>query len=309
MGALGSAVADQLARAGVGLLRIVDRDVVELTNLQRQTLYEEVDAHRNLPKVEAAARRLTAIRSDLVIEPHALDVDAANIEPLLDGIDLIIDGSDNAELRYLINDAAVRHRLPWVMGGAIGVEGRVAGFRTRGPCLRCVFPTPPAPGELMTCDTAGALGPTIGVVASLQVVEAMKLLLADPSAASVLHTMDLWAGRHRAIDLRAAQRSDCRCCGERKFDFLDRPATGGAKLCGRSAVQVRPPTSTRIDLASLASRLAPIAKVEATSLMLKLMLHERPEQWMSVFGDGRAIVFGTADLAVARSLYARVIGA
>ena len=309
VGALGSAAADQLARAGVRMLRIVDRDVVELTNLQRQTLYEESDAIRGLPKVEAAARRLTAIRTDMLIEPHATDVDTSNIEMLIRGIDLIVDGTDNAELRYLINDAATKQGTPWVMGGGLAVEGRVAAFIPGGPCLRCIFPTPPSPGELATCDTAGALGPTIGVVASLQVVEAMKLIVGDPTAAATMHVIDVWAGRHRAIDLREARDPDCTCCGRRQFEFLDRPATGGAKLCGRNAVQVRPPAPTRIDLGALGKRLAAVATVDATPLMLKLTLHERPELWMSVFGDGRAIVFGTNELPVARSLYARVIGA
>ena len=200
MGALGSTVADQLARAGVKLLRIVDRDVVEWTNLQRQTLYEEGDAARGLPKVEAAARRLRSIRGDLVIEPHAIDIDAGNIESLVRGVDLIVDGSDNAELRYLINDVSVKDGVPWVMGGAIGVEGRVAAFDPArgGPCLRCVFQTPPGAGELATCDTAGALGPVIGVVASMQVVEAMKLIVGDASG-----------GAHAAHDRRVVGPAAC----------------------------------------------------------------------------------------------------
>jgi adenylyltransferase/sulfurtransferase len=311
MGALGCTIADQLARAGVDTLRIVDRDIVEWTNLQRQTLYSEEDAIRSVPKVEGAQTRLNAIREDLLVEPHAIDIDASNIESLTRDIDLILDGSDNAELRYLINDVSVKHRIPWVMGGCIGVEGRVAAFdpKSGGPCLRCVFPTPPAAGELATCDTAGALGPAIGAVASLQVVEAMKLIVGDATAATRrLHTLDVWAGRQHSVDLGEAKRADCPCCGARRFEFLDRPATGGAKLCGRNAVQVRPAAPTRVDLIALAKRLGPVATVDVTSLMLKVELRERPEYWLSVFGDGRAIVFGTADLALARSIYARVIG-
>jgi molybdopterin-synthase adenylyltransferase len=310
MGALGCTIADQLARAGVAMLRIVDRDVVEWTNLQRQTLYDESDARRSLPKVEAAARRLRTIRTDLRLDPHAIDVDASNVESLARDVDLILDGSDNAELRYLINDVSVKSGVPWVMGGCLGVEGRVAAFNPKHgrPCLRCLFPTPPGAGELATCDTAGALGPAIGVVASMQVVEAMKLVLGDATAAGRLHKIDVWAGRQHSVDLADAKRIDCSCCGARKFEFLDRPTTGGAKLCGRNAVQVRPATATRVDLAALAERLAPVATLDATSLMLKVELRERPEQWLSIFGDGRAIVFGTADLSVARALYARVIG-
>ena len=328
MGALGSTIADQLARAGVALLRIVDRDVVEWTNLQRQTLYEESDARRGVPKVEAAARRLRTIRSDLTIDLHAIDVDASNIELLTRDIDLILDGSDNAELRYLINDVSVKSGVPWVMGGCIGVEGRVVAFDPRAmrdapstvrnrsgdapalnrPCLRCIFPTPPAAGELATCDTAGALGPAIGVVASLQVAEAMKLIVGDATAAMTLTTLDIWTNRLHSIDLKTARRDDCSCCSKRQFDFLNRPTVGGAKLCGRNAVQVRPATPTRIDLAALAGRLRPVATLDATDLMLKVELRERPEHWLSIFGDGRAIVFGTSDLALARAMYARVIG-
>lgn len=337
MGALGATIADQLGRAGVALMRIVDRDVVEWTNLQRQTLYEETDARRGLPKVEAAARRLSAIRSDLVLEPHAVDVDSANIESLARNVDLLLDGSDNAELRYLINDVSVKHGIPWVMGGCIGVEGRVAAFaspktdamragpslvrttehdgggdapplKAGGACLRCVFPNPPGAGELATCDTAGVLAPAIGVVASMQVVEAMKLLIGDPTAATRFHTIDVWSGRHHALDISTAKRVDCVCCGERRFEFLDRPATGGAKLCGRNAVQVRPTAATRIDLAALAARIAPVADIDSTPLMLTCALKGQTEVWMNVFGDGRAIVFGTTDLATARSLYARIVG-
>lgn len=336
MGALGCTIADQLARAGAGMMRIVDRDVVEWTNLQRQTLYDESDAKRGIPKVEAAARRLRTLRSDLTIEPHAVDVDASNIESLtggFQGFDVILDGSDNAELRYLINDVSVKLGMPWVMGGCIGVEGRVVAFEPPGmgtvaphvskrdqrgdpvgwnsmkyPCLRCVFPTPPAAGELATCDTAGALGPAIGVVASLQVAEAMKLIVGDPSAATTLTTLDVWTSRFHSIDLKTARRDDCPCCGLRKFEFLDRPASGGAKLCGRNAVQIRPPSPTRLDLAALAKRLAPVALIETTQLTVSVAPRDRKDLTLRIFADGRAIVMGTADVATARAIYARLVG-
>lgn len=311
VGALGSTVAEQLTRAGIGKLTLVDRDVVELTNLQRQTLFDESDAASGLPKVEAAARRLRSLNADVELHPKAIDIDASNIESLIEkDTALILDGSDNAELRYLINDVSIKRNIPWVMGACIGTEGRVASFdpsRAGSPCLRCLFPTPPSAGELATCDTAGVLGPAIGVVASLQVAAAIRQIV-EPNAADQLITLDVWAGRFKAIDLTDSRAADCVCCGKQQFEFLHRASGAGTKLCGRNVVQVRPPAPTRIDLLKLADKVRPLADVEATQLMLKLVLHERPLHPISIFGDGRMLVFGTEDAAVARSLYARVIG-
>lgn len=311
VGALGSTIAEQLVRAGVGKLTLVDRDIVELTNLQRQTLFDESDAQRGLPKVEAAAKRLRAINSDVVLDVRAVDVDASNIESLLDReTSLILDGSDNAELRYLVNDVSVKRSIPWVMGACIGTEGRVAGFdprRSGAPCLRCLFPTPPSAGELATCDTAGVLGAAIGVVASQQVAFALRLLL-EPVSPLQLLSLDVWSGRFKTIDLAGARVPDCVCCGRRQFEFLARASSSGTRLCGRNVVQVRAPAPTRIDLLRLAEKLRPLATVDATQLMLKLVLHEKPANPISIFGDGRMLVFGTEDPKVARSLYARVIG-
>ena len=306
VGALGSSVAEYLVRAGVGAITLVDRDVVELTNLQRQGLYAERDV--GLPKAEAAARRLAAIDGTVALDARAIDVDASNVGTLLP-TDLIVDGSDNAELRYLINDFCVGRSLPWVMGGVIGVEGRVAGFKAPWPCLRCLFETPPVAGELATCDTAGVLGPAVGVVASLQAVEAIKLLVGDASAARTLHVVDVWRPRFATIDLSGARRDDCPCCGRGDLEFLRRAPSGGARLCGRNAVQVRPPAPTRVDLAKLASRLASIASIETTQLMVKVVLPDRPTLKLSVFGDGRMLVVGTEDVALARGIYARIVGA
>ena len=310
VGALGASVADQFARAGVGAIALVDRDVVELTNLQRQTLYTLDDVERGLPKVEAAAHRLQQIDPTITLTPIVVDVDARTL-PTLPAADLIVDGSDNADLRYLLNDFAVSRGVPWAMAGVIGVEGRACGFapnRDGRPCLRCLFETPPSAGELATCDTAGVLGPAVGAIASLQATEALKLLLSHPSAASTLHVVDIWRPRFATIDVSAARRPDCPCCGQRRFEFLDRPTTAGARLCGRNAVQVRPPSAGRIDLAQLAARLAPIAEVETTTLMVRITLPDRPDVKLSVFGDGRMLVVGTEDVAAARGLYARTVG-
>lgn len=311
VGALGSTIAEQLVRAGIGALTLVDRDIVELTNLQRQTLFDEADAARGLPKVEAAAARLGRLNAQVQLLPRAIDVDASNIESLIrKDTAVLLDGSDNAELRYLVNDVSVKRSLPWVMGACIGTEGRVAGFdprRAGAPCLRCLFPTPPGAGELATCDTAGVLGPAIGVVASLQVATAMRLLLESASPLQ-LTTLDVWTSRFRTIDLEEARVGDCPCCGRREFEFLHRASAGGTRLCGRNVVQVRPPAPTRIDLLRLAEKVRPLADIDATALMLKLVLHERPQHPISIFGDGRMLVFGTEDPALARSLYARVVG-
>ncbi len=311
VGALGSTIAEQLVRAGIGKLTLVDRDVVELTNLQRQTLFDESDARRGLPKVEAAASRLHDVNSEVELESRAIDVDASNIESLIENDStLILDGSDNAELRYLINDVSIKRSRPWVMGGCIGTEGRIASFDPKhegSPCLRCLFPTPPSAGELATCDTAGVLAPAIGVVASLQVASAMRMIVGDGSPLQLI-TIDVWSGRFKTIDLSGARVADCICCAEKSFEFLNRASAGGTRLCGRNVVQVRPPSPTRIDLLKLADKLRPIATVDATQLMLKLILNEKPDHPINLFGDGRMLVFGTDDPTVARSIYARVVG-
>lgn len=307
-GALGSMVCEWLCRAGVGLLRIVDRDVVEFSNLQRQSLFEQSDAELRLPKVEAAAKRLRAIDANVKLDPRAIDIDSTNIEANLDGVDLVVDGTDNAETRYLLNDACVKRHVPWVMGGVIGVEGRVMPVVPGRACLRCVFEMPPSPGELATCDSAGVLNAAVGVVASLQAALAIRLIV-EPTCADVsLVTLDVWSMRFRSISISDAKRHDCPCCAKRQFEFLDRTAGDSARLCGRNAVQIRPPRPTRLDLQAVANRLMPIADVVATQLMLKLVLKDRPELALSLFADGRMIVFGTGDKAVARSVYSRVVG-
>ena len=232
-GALGTVIAEQMARAGVGFLRICDRDLVETTNLQRQVLFDEADAAAGRPKAVAAAERLGKINSTITVEPHVVDVHSGNIESLMDGVDLVMDGTDNVETRYLVNDAAVKRGVPWVYGACVGTGGRAmgvvpapvesqeapraAGAGAAGACLRCVFPEPPGPGELATCDTSGVLAAAAGVVASLQVVEAMKILLGDAGAARELVTIDLWPLRIKTIATADARRGDCPTCGQRRF--------------------------------------------------------------------------------------------
>jgi molybdopterin/thiamine biosynthesis adenylyltransferase len=310
-GALGTVMAEMLARAGIGHLRIIDRDIVELTNLQRQTLFTESDARNGVPKAIAAAERLRQINSEIAIEPLAVDVDAGNIESLLSFPnsplpDLILDGTDNVETRYLINDMAVKQNTPWVYAAAVGTEGRVMGVMPSvTPCLRCMFPTPPAGAELATCDTSGVLAAATSVIASLAVVEGFKLLLG--ARPSYLLSADVWTGRLAQIDIR--QRDEqCVCCGKRIFEFLNRPAAGdGAKLCGRNAVQIR--GGRAVDLQAVALRCAALAEIRETPHMVRATLRDPAGVVLSVFPDGRVIVTGTSDVGRARSLAARFLGA
>src|SRR5687767_13669811 len=265
-GALGTVIAEQLVRAGVGTLRIVDRDVVELSNLQRQTLFEESDAAEGVPKAVAAERRLSRVNSEVTIDAVVADFFAGNAEEFGE-CDLILDGTDNVETRYLINDLSVKTGVPWVYGACVGTEGRVMTVRTpETACLRCVFPEPPGVGELPTCDTAGVLGPLAGVVASLQALAAIKLLSGNESAvAREMTVIDVWSNRIRSVNLADARRADCPTCGQRQFEFLEagtvrRPVS----LCGRNAVQVRPEGRGGVQLDVMAKRLAPFGVVTRT---------------------------------------------
>lgn len=316
-GALGSVIAEQLVRAGVGTLTIADRDVVELTNLQRQVLFDETDAAAQTPKAVAAARRLAGVNSDVHIEPAVCDVHSGNIEELAavgtqHAVHLVLDGTDNVQTRYLVNDFAVKHALPWIYGGCVGTEGRVMTIRPpHTACLRCVFPKPPRADELATCDTAGVLGPAAAVVASLQALAALKILLGHAEAAGEqLLSIDFWANRFRSVDLGEARREDCPCCGLRQFPFLESHADASAvSLCGRNAVQVRPTgPHAAVDLAAIGERLAGLGGIERTPYLLRCRLRDPAGVALTLFADGRAIVHGTPDLGRAKSIYARFIG-
>jgi molybdopterin-synthase adenylyltransferase len=308
-GALGSVIAEQLARAGVGHLRLVDRDIVELSNLHRQVLFDEADASAGLPKAIAAAERLRRVNGLITVEPLAVDLHAGNVEELTAGVDLILDGTDNVETRYLLNDAAVKHAIPWIYGACVGSEGRVMAIQPgEGPCLRCLFPAAPKGSDLPTCDTAGVLGPVASVVASLQALAAIKLLSGNTAAVSKqLLVLDLWNDRMRAVDVSGARRSDCPACGKGQFDFLDAPApAGGAGLCGRNAVQVRPAGRVDLSLPAVAERLRPVAEVDLRPYFVRAIVDGIR---LTIFPDGRMIADGTKDIARARSLYARYVGA
>ncbi|HEX4145503.1 MAG TPA: ThiF family adenylyltransferase [Pirellulales bacterium] len=308
-GALGSHVADLLVRAGIGRLKIVDRDFLELSNLQRQTLFDEQDLADELPKAVAAATRLARINSQVTIEPIVADVDYRNIAELAAGVDLILDGTDNFETRYLINDFAVRESIPWIFAGVVGAAGQTMTILPgETACLRCLMPEPPPAGDAQTCETAGILGPAVGVIASIEASEALKILSGNRAAASrSLAVVDLWDNRLRHVDLAGLpDRVDCPACRRGEFAWLSGArADRHAVLCGRGAVQLTPPDRRDWDLAALAPRLAAVGRVSRNRYLLRLAVEGYQ---LTLFPDGRAIISGTDDVAQARAVYARYIG-
>jgi len=308
-GALGSVLASTLIRAGVGHLRIVDRDFLELDNLQRQILFDEQDLADNLPKAEAAARKLRRINSQVEVEPAVADFNPSNAEWLCRDAGVLLDGTDNLETRYLINDVAVKHGIPWVYGACIAAEGRVLPILPREtPCLRCLWEEPLPPGALPTCETVGVLGPVVNIVASLQAVEALKILTGRRDDLNPkLVTIDAWTGRIRQIEVGAAMvGGQCPCCKLGRFDFLaGGKVSATTALCGRDAVQVLPPPGQRVDFAQLAARLAGLGDVRYNAYLLRL---RRGDYEIVLFPDGRAIIRGTSDPAVARSIFSKYVG-
>jgi adenylyltransferase/sulfurtransferase len=301
-GALGSFHAGALARAGIGYLCIIDRDYVELSNLQRQWLFDECDVQQSLPKSIAAARKISAINPDIQVDPVVADLTASNTDDLLSGMSLILDGSDNFETRYLINDYAVSRALPWIYGAAVGSYGITMPIvPSQTACLRCLYPDPPA-GAQPTCETAGVLGSITALIASLQVSEAIKILCGCVPARKIT-TVDVWSGEIRQV-AQPGPQENCPACGQRDFEYLDGKHRAPVSLCGRNAVQIHERTRP-LDLRDLAARLAPLGSVRANEFALRF---EAPPYLMTIFPDGRAIVKGTTDVGIARSLYARYIG-
>ncbi|HEV2763837.1 MAG TPA: ThiF family adenylyltransferase [Pyrinomonadaceae bacterium] len=306
-GALGSAQVEALARAGVGRLRLVDRDFVEESNLQRQTMFTEQDARERLPKAVAAARRVGEINSDVEVEAEIADVTPSNVERLVEGSDVVLDGTDNFSTRYLLNDACVKRGVAWVYGAAVGSYGVTLTVRPRvTPCLRCVFPEVPAAGTAPTCDTAGVIMPVISVVAAVQVAEALKLLTGRLEALhGALMQFDVWRNEWRKLRL-GGPSPDCPACALGRYDALEVESGDLVTvLCGRDAVQVSPRGATRVDLNALAERLKAAGEVKVNPYLLRLSAGGYE---LTVFQDARAIVRGTDDPATARSLYARFVG-
>jgi adenylyltransferase/sulfurtransferase len=303
-GALGSFHAAALARAGVGTLTLIDRDYVEPSNLHRQWLFEESDAEQALPKAAAAARRLAEINSATEVRGIVADLTPSNAEELLGGAGVILDGTDNFDTRYLINDFAVSHNIPWIYGGAVGSYGlAMPVIPGKTACLRCVYPEPPAAAQ-PTCETAGVLNVLVSAVASLQVADALKILCGRADAVRPrITTLDIWDGGIRQIDA-PARDLDCPACGRREFPYLEESNRAPAILCGRNAVQVHE-RKRPIDLAELRARLQPLGDARANEFALRFVVEPYD---LTIFADGRAIVKGTADPALARALYAKYVG-
>lgn len=302
-GALGSFQAGALARAGVGRLLLIDRDYVEWSNLQRQWLYTEEDAREARPKAAAAAAAIAKINSEVRAEPVVADLTSANAEEVLAAADIILDGTDNFETRYLLNDVAVKFGKPWIYGGAVGSYGIVMPIiPEKTACFRCVYPQAPG-GVQPTCETAGVVNTVTSLVASLQVSLALRLLTGD-SPDGRITTVDVWSGALRNVP--APQRDPaCACCVHRNFAALDSRSRAPVSLCGRNAVQIHE-RRRPLDLAELRDRLAPLGDVRANEFALRFFLADYE---MTIFPDGRAIVKGTTDPGLARSLYARYVGA
>jgi molybdopterin/thiamine biosynthesis adenylyltransferase len=308
-GALGSVVAMALVRSGVGFVRIIDRDVPELSNLPRQVLFDEDDVAAGVPKAAAASRHLKRVNSATEIEPVVADLTPANAATLLAGVDLLVDGTDNFEARFIVNEYSCRHGIPWIYGGAIGAEGRVMTVLPgRTACLRCLIPEPPAAGVMPTCDTAGIIGPAAFVVGAVESAEAIKLIVgATGSLGNRLLVCDLWEGAWRSIDLSALATHGCATCRSADFPWLDgRMGTHAAAICGRDAVQVAAAPGLTVDLASLAARLDPFGVVTANRWLVRAEVEKGIQ--LSVFADGRAIVSGTREESKARAIVARYVG-
>lgn len=307
-GALGGAIADILVRAGVGRVRIVDRDFVELGNLHRQILFDEADAAEQLPKAIAAAEKLRRINSEVTVKPIVADVEAGNIESLCDGVDVILDGTDNFATRFLLNDVAVQRRLPWVYGGCLGAEGQTMTILPgETPCLRCLMAECPPPGSTPTCDTAGILAPIVHVIAAWEASEAIKLLSGNRAAVSrKLTFVDLWGNTFRQLDLgHLRDQVDCPTCCHGDYPWLEgREGGRSAVLCGRNAVQVSQ-AGMQLSLEELALRWAGVGVVHRNAFLVRLSVDGYE---LTVFADGRAIIAGTDDVATARTVYAKYLG-
>lgn len=330
-GALGSCIADTLTRAGVGTITIVDRDVVEVTNLQRQILFDEQDIAHALPKAEAARRKLERINSTVDIHAHVDDFNAGNAEHYARDVDVILDGLDNFETRYLLNDLAVRRGLAYIYGGAVGTTGMQftilpssSAPPTRWtaeqctPCLRCVFPEAPPPGTSPTCDTVGVLGPAVSIVAARQCTAAIKLLTGNVERIDRrMLSLDVWTNQFRQFELAPEPREDCPCCGQGRFDYLEGGgASRATSLCGRDAVQIVPAgrrSDGELDFDALAQRLQPHGAFAITPFLLRgSFSRERGETGrpleLTLFANGRAIIKGTTEPELARTIYARYVG-
>lgn len=308
-GALGGVIANSLARAGVGRLKIIDRDFIDESNLQRQILFNEDDIRNDLPKAIAAQKRLQKINSNIVIEAIVSDINYSNAEELIKGADIVLDGLDNFETRLLLNDLCVKDNIPWIYGACAGSAGLSMNIvPSITPCLRCIFETLPPPGIVPTCETDGIIAPIANIIASIQVTEALKILTDNINSINKkLIRIDVWDGRYDKINVEDAKdASDCPVCKSGKFEFL----TGDkgsltTSLCGRNAVQIRHNDAKGVNFRNIAQRLHHIGDVRYNDFMLKFKI-DRYE--ITLFDDGRAIILGTNDAAAAKTIYTKYIG-
>ncbi|MEM2839882.1 MAG: ThiF family adenylyltransferase [Thermoplasmata archaeon] len=302
VGALGTYHASYLARAGVGKIILLDRDIVELNNLQRQALFDEEDV--GTPKAVAAKEYIEDVNSSITVNAIVKDFNPMNAKELVSGdIDVLLDGTDNMDVRYLINDVCIQKKIPWIYGGAVGTSGMVYSVRPEGPCLRCIFPQPPNAGDLQTCDTAGVLNTLPGVVSGLQVTECFKILLGQEPSAK-MHIVDLWTNEFRSVNV--TKDENCPACSLGKFEFLfPEKRRLYTSLCGRNAVQIVPERKQKINLTQLAAKLSAVGSVEEKA---NVLFFKSEDADIIVFQDGRTIVKGTNDITEARILFSRYIG-
>lgn len=305
-GALGTVSSEMLTRAGIGMLTLIDRDFVETSNLQRQSLFTEKDAQQGLPKAAVAARELRAINSDVEIEGVIEDVTWQNIDRLCRDSDLIVDGTDNFETRFLINDFAVKKKVPWIYGACVGSYGVAFAFQPdRSACLQCLFEQPTEVGTTETCDTAGILAPIVHVIAAFQVAQSLKIIVGESPPQEILQ-IDVWNGTWRTISAEKARNQECRCCGKHQFHFLEGQEHNRlTRLCGRNSVQISPPRPIRSDFQKISKRLAKTAQIDLNEYLLRIRVDGYE---IALFADGRSIIRGTNDFTTARALYAKYIG-
>lgn len=307
LGALGTVSADQIVRAGVGFVRLIDRDFVELSNLQRQSLFDEDDIQKALPKAAAAKAKLSRINSSVEIDARVDDVNPSNIEEVLEDVDLVLDALDNFETRFVVNDACAKHDKPWIYTAAVGSYGLVMPVLPRQtPCLRCLLGSLPAPGTSPTCETAGVIAPVTHIIASMQVAEALKFLTGNLRPDDVrLTAYDVWSHRFQRIDVGLDSMTTCPVCSESKFEYLDGNPLRTITLCGRNAVQLIPGVKGDIDLQLLSKSIAAFGTVQFNDFLLRC---SAPPYELTLFKDGRAIVKGTEEAGTARSIYSKMVG-
>jgi molybdopterin-synthase adenylyltransferase len=306
-GGLGTVISNSLVRSGVGRVTIVDRDFIELDNLHRQILFDEEDVRKGMPKAVVAAEKLRRIDSGIIVEPVVADLTAENIENIIKGADLVLDGMDNFETRFLINDACVKLGIPWIYGGVVATYGMVFSIIPgKTPCLRCFINELPGPGSAPTCGTFGVLGSAVNIVASVEVTEGLKILMGKYD--SLIHKLiyiDIWQGIWNLYDIKK-DNNRCSVCDDRRFSFLEqRKETRLTTTYSQNAIQVSPPVSTKISFRDLASRLEPHGEVSYNDYMLRFKI---PPYEFTVFSDGRTIIKGIMDESEAKILFAKYIG-